>query len=538
MKSWIPHLLAIATVAFSAPTASAGKSTVHGDLLASTTDWPSLQLQFKVKRNSMKIHGTSEFDVFANPVVSADGVDVRYDGFAEFTQDSTLHRYTLVDGVAYYSSSAAADQDQADQTSSSTVQCLESDSLPPLHDIISALNDATLASNVTTPDGAITCSAGNFFRISFGGGTYALCASGSSGVDIYGSDLDIAIKYLNKTVGISAPKMNAGAKSECETIVNPTSVTATTVALLTGEPTPESESRGFFGISISLTTPTCSCKSTPRPCVFIHGLGIDYEEEELQDSFSYYWGNMTEHAPCCTSFKYAIMDTVNNAWTNATQQQKVCNHALAVSESSTKSVVADTIIITHSMGGLTLAGAIANGTCSLDKSTSWVATSAPMKGSMGSDFSQDSCDGENGGFMDSLADLLGQCPTNASVLSLAYENGNNSSPELNDAYVAAQQAYQTNVTAALCSDDYSGLVSIYQATYWAGGHLIPHNSPENDGMVEFQSCAGGLPMSDFGSNYRDKFYVTHLNHADTTFYNGDALFKVYKKPVKWFECLL
>ncbi|KAF4320646.1 hypothetical protein BBO99_00005436 [Phytophthora kernoviae] len=289
MKSWVPQLLAFAFVAFSTPTASAGKSTVHGDLLASSKEWPSLQFQFKLKRNSMKIHGESEFDMFANPVVSSDGVDVRYDGFAEFTEDSTSHKYTLVDGVAYYSSGSEADQ--TDQTSSSTVQCLEADSLPPLNDIVSALNDATVASNVSTPDGVIKCSPGNLFKISFGGGTYALCASGSSGANIYGSDLDVAIKYLNRSVEISAPKMDADAKSECEIVVN-------------------------------------------------------------------------------------------------------------------------------------------------------------------------------------------------------------------------------------------------------GGYLIPHNSPENDGMVEFQSCAGGIPMTNFGSNYRDQFYVTHLNHADTTFYNGDALFKVYKKPVKWFECVL
>jgi hypothetical protein len=75
-------------------------------------------------------------------------------------------------------------------------------------------------------------------------------------------------------------------------------------------------------------------------------------------------------------------------------------------------------------------------------------------------------------------------------------------------------------------------------TYKLAGSVIPHKSSENDGIVEFQSCAGGLSTSKFGSTYDDTFYLTGLNHADTAFLNGDALIVNSQKPVKWFECLL
>ncbi|KAH7484770.1 uncharacterized protein KRP23_3825 [Phytophthora ramorum] len=140
--------------------------------------------------------------------------------------------------------------------------------------------------------------------------------------------------------------------------------------------------------------------------------------------------------------------------------------------------------------------------------------------------------------MEALGNITGQCPVLGGTLSLAYEDGTQASKELNDAYVAAQEVYRTRVHAVMCSDGYSGLFSIYQPMYWLLGVGLPHNSGENDGLVEFQSCAGGFPLDRFGDHYADQFYVTTLNHADTTFYNGDGLFSAAKKPVKWFECVL
>lgn len=156
---------------------------------------------------------------------------------------------------------------------------------------------------------------------------------------------------------------------------------------------------------------------------------------------------------------------------------------------------------------------------------------------MGSDYLQNACSGSNG-FLQAVANLIGQCPVNNAVLGMAYQNEAHSTSALNSAYVAAQSAFRSNVDAAMCSNNYSGLLSLYQAVYKLAGAVIPHKSSENDGVVEYQSCAGGLSTSKFGNNYADTFYVTGLNHDDTAFRNGDALIVNSQKPVKWFECLL
>ncbi|RLN96574.1 hypothetical protein BBJ28_00000153 [Nothophytophthora sp. Chile5] len=321
--------------------------------------------------------------------------------------------------------------------------------------------------------------------------------------------------------------------------MTPTTVTSTTLALLTGESIASNSTRKLEAeASVTLSSSSCSCQSTPRPCIFFHGLGSDTEETTLQTS-SDYFGDISDSAPCCTSIKYAILNTVDNAWTDATLQQKVCNFALSVSSTSSSSAksIKDTIIVTHSMGGLMMAGALANGRCSLASGTSWVSLSAPMTGSMGADYLQNACSGSNV-FLQAVANLIGQCPANNAVVSLSYEDESYSTSALNAAYTAAQATFRSYVTAAMCSDNYSGLLSIYQAVYKLAGSVIPHKSSENDGIVEYQSCAGGLATSKFGDSYDDEFYVTGLNHADTAFLNGDALIVGSQKPVKWFKCVL
>ncbi|EEY62373.1 uncharacterized protein PITG_14802 [Phytophthora infestans T30-4] len=259
---------------------------------------------------------------------------------------------------------------------------------------------------------------------------------------------------------------------------------------------------------------------------------------ENQDEFPKYWGNLTAHTPCCSSLKYARLDTIHNAWTDATLQEKVCARALAVSESSTKTTVADTIIVTHSMGNLMFAGALANGRCQLDSSSTWVGLAGPMKGSMASDFVQDSCSGKTNVVLEKFGQVTGKCPPQPSIKSLAYEGGSYSSKKLDAAYKAAQRAYRENVYALSCGEGFSGLLSSYQAKFWLLGNVVPHKSEKNDGMVEFQSCAVGFPESKFGNTYRDRFYRNKLNHFDMQFLAGDSTLNKAKMPVKWFECLL
>ncbi|KAL8003879.1 putative alpha/Beta hydrolase [Plasmopara halstedii] len=513
--------------------ATVQNESTQNRLITTISNAPSLRLQFTLKRPSMSIYGQSEFYVFANPIVSSDNTSIMYDGYAAFMDGTTDYTYLLVNGIAYSVISTVG------SVGSSTTHCLPSNVLPPLHGIIPALNNATMLSDAFAGEDTIKCASGNLLKATLGDSTFVICSLDSNGFIVYGSDLDIVVDYLDSPVKIIAPTLSDEAAMFCETVVSPLSVSETTLALLTGQPIPSSKRRNLQAASTTtLASSSCECKSTPRPCIFFHGLGQNIELTTLQTK-SIYFGDLSKSAPCCSSLQYAQLNTVDNPWTDATLQQKVCNFALSVSNTSILSsrTIADTIIVTHSMGGLMMAGALANGQCSFASSTTWVSLSAPMGGSMGSDYVQDACRGKNA-FIQAVVNLIGQCPVNNSTLGLAYQDERFCTSALNEAFAAAQDAFRSNVHAAICSDNYSGLLSIEQLKYSLGGSFVSHKSKQNDGIVEFSSCAKGLEMSKFGSTYSDTFYLTQLNHADTTFRYGDSLFSNSQKPVKWFECLL
>ncbi|KAJ8576775.1 hypothetical protein ON010_g2440 [Phytophthora cinnamomi] len=502
-----------------------------------TTDWPSLRFHFKLKRSSMNIYGQDDFSVYANPLVSANGSRVLYDISATFREDATVYNYTLVNGVAYLLSST-----QIAGSATSTVQYLSSelDDFPPINAIASALNDATPIPSVSrSARDSINCTAGNVYKASVSGFDFAVCAASNSGLMMYSRNVDIAVEYLASHVNIVPPRMHANQLRDCKAEVESSKVTSTGKTLLTRKLLAMNPSRKLAA-EISLWfehDTTCSCKSTPRPCIFIHGLGVENETPENEDSLTY-WGDITNHAPCCTSIKYTHLNTINTTWMNVTQQQKVCDRALAVSNTSTDFLINDTILVTHSMGGLMLAGALANGLCALSSSSTWISTAAPMRGSMGSDYAQDTCAGRTNFLAETLAAYKNQCPVSTASKSVVYEDGSYSSVYLKVAYKAAQEAYRKNVSALMCSESFSGILSSYQASFWVLGHLIPHKSDKNDGVVEFQSCSTGIPASKFGNTYTDRFYRTKLNHYDMQFRAGDAFLNKAKMPLKWFECLL
>ncbi|GMF49359.1 unnamed protein product [Phytophthora fragariaefolia] len=250
-------------------------------------------------------------------------------------------------------------------------------------------------------------------------------------------------------------------------------------------------------------------------------------------------GDIGGHAPCCTTIKYAILNTVDYGWTNSTLQRKFCDHSLSMSTSSdmVSRSIKDTIVLTHSMGGLAMAGALANDECSFGENSLWVSMSAPMVGSMVGDYVQDVCGDDTPRIVTKVLEWVGQCPPSAARKSISYQNGKYSTPKLNAAYAAAQEAYRGNVSAAMCSKNYHGVLSQYQVQSIVEGNVFPHKSRKNDGLVEFQSCLGGLPEESFGSSYLDRSYAPDLNHADTAFLTHDGFFKDSQKPFNWLECL-
>ncbi|KAG2505212.1 hypothetical protein JM16_009177 [Phytophthora kernoviae] len=494
----------IFTVAVAALGDQSGPKVEQRELQSSLANAPSVKLHVTFKREAMRIHRHSKFDVFANPVVSADGTEILYDGFSTFVEDDSQFKYMLVDGVGYLVESSVKD------TKVQTVTCLPA--VMPFDSILPAFNDAIPIPSASIGGATVECSSGNLFKASFGGASFAVCASGASGFIAHSSDMTIEAEYLDAPVSIIAPKLDDDAKA-CNALATAISVTPTALALLSGDEIPASTSRNLKAAShMAMAASKCECKSTPRPCIFLHGLGNPSELDELQDSprlTDKKFGSIKGHAPCCS--------TVNDL---------------------ASAIIADTIIVTHSMGGLVLAGALATGKCKFGINTSWVALSTPMTGSMAADHLQNFCNDETNNFALGLFELLGQCPMSISRRSTVYQGEKYSTPELDARYIAAQQAYGGNVAAAMCSDYYVGLFSAYQAPCILAGTKVPHKSIENDGLVEFDSCTVGLDVSQFGTSYLDRFYMPELNHADTAFLTGEGIFKDYQKPHKWFECLL
>lgn len=481
------------------------------------SDLPSLKLHVTLYGKFSKLHGKSEFDVFANPVVSDDGRNVLYDGFATFINGHRSTTYSFVSGKFYITT-----RDSLLNTEST--HCEISHTFP-FNEILPALNGATLSSSASIQGVALECKSGTFFETSIGGFHYAMCMSRGFGFTAFTTDMGIAVNFLNEPVRI--PTLQIESKAPCNRVLKATTLTPTALALLRGDRIPANGNRHLKATAsmVQQTARTCSCKSRPRPCLFFHGLGNEIETLDLQNTSRHFgWKHIQRHAPCCSTIKYASLDTVNYGWTSPLLQEKVCNRALSMSATSSfqSRNIHDTIIVTHSMGGLMVAGALANKACHLSHTSTWIALSAPMTGSMSSDYLMEYCNGDVHGLSAKLM-FYGDCPIHEAVKSVAYQKEQNCNSKLFAAYVAAQRAYRTHVFALLCSSSSVGNISKYQAKYMIGGRAIPHKSMENDGLVEFQSCAGGIPHSKFGKTPDNRFYECELNHADTAFKTGDGI---------------
>ncbi|KAE9241762.1 hypothetical protein PF004_g6901 [Phytophthora fragariae] len=499
------------------------------DAVAAASSLPSMKLGFNIQRSTMEVYGTSTFDVYVKPVLS--GSNVTFDGKVTFEQNGTTHNFVLIDGIPYH--------EVINSTADSTT-CLPTQLFPSVPDIVEAIASATAVSSVNT-DQDISCTNGTWLSTTFAGESYVLC-TGADAEDgnftVYGEDLSISFEYLSEDVVITKP---TNAPSDC-TAISDDSVALSSVGQLYGLATSSSrrvlkEEAG----AARLASSTCTCQGSPRPCLFFHGMDVE-ADGGIVDSYSFF-GDIKEHAPCCSSFSFAILNTVDYEWYNDTLQQKACNAAMNVSTGTTDSgstEINDLIIVAHSMGNNMLAGALATGKCSIGSNVDWVDLSGPMKGSMGSDFLHEICDGGNAlkDILAELGGLIGQCPGTTTRKSLVYDGGDYCDDACSARYAAARAIHDKYVTASMCGTTYSGLLSSEYLGLLAGGLLIPHHSSKNDGIVEFQSCIGNFDSSSFDDTYSATWYAAALNHADTTFHNGEGLFSSAKKPLKWFECLL
>lgn len=506
---------------------------------------PALRLTFKLKRKAMYVHGASMFDLVATPAPTGLTDDNRmvYNGLASIEIDGHVHEYSLVNETTYYTH-RLTNQPASEAES----LCLPSGSIPPIESVLYAIQGSTTV--IQTGSMNDKCQDGSILVLKFAGEDFVVCARQSwlqhDGFQIFGKHLDITVRYETTAPAIVAPRVPMAMLASCGKIPFGDRITSSLSSMLHLSVTEWTHralrAEGFFdNIWDLVSDDSCRCKGAQRVCVFVAGLS-SHDDYGLtpHDPENYFGSEIKDHSPCCSSRQFITLATKKNSWNDPAFQQRLV--ALLVQASPTSDpatgTIRDTIYFGHSMGNLILAGAIASGKAIIDPSSTWVAASAPMEGSMGSNYIQEWCSRDHHAVVDTIIDLLGGCPTNAGELSLAYKGSTFSSQSLNDAYAAAQSAYATNVSAVMCSNSFMGLVTVKSAVYALAGKVLPHHSPENDGIVEYSSCAMGLSLDSFDNSYESMRYRSGLNHVDTSFRNGDGVFGDKKKPLKWFECLL
>ncbi|GMF31557.1 unnamed protein product [Phytophthora lilii] len=240
----------------------------------------------------MQIHGQSEFNVFARPAASDDKLkwlwhdlltDTRFGGqFSGRASHAMYHARNF--------------------------------------SILSVLNDATPSPVASVCGEVINCASGKLFQTSFAGAEFALCSSGASGFSGYSSDITIAVEYVDN-FGNTAAYALPNTLTRCPRTARPSTLTTTALPLLTGVDVPTSLRNLKQASHLAVAAPTCKCKSTPRPCIFFHGSGNLNEEKGLQHTpkkLKHEFGDISGHAPCCSTIKYAVLYIIDYGWMNDT----------------------------------------------------------------------------------------------------------------------------------------------------------------------------------------------------------------------------
>ena len=308
--------------------------------------------------------------------------------------------------------------------------------------------------------------------------------------------------------------------------------------------------------------------------LFVHGVGERYDMKRLPPyttSMATYWGSTylrQSSLPCCSSVRFARIDTLEYGWNDKEPQIQFCRAAAATAGSTNSTAVyvspftndsvnaeqraektiQDLIVVSHSMGNIIVAAALSNGYCNFGKSVKWASVQGPWRGSKAVDSVASKCKRGKGILsklgdvtLDPLLQFLGYCPLSRGHLSLRRTPKVASKEPLLSSYSSpivssVWKAYDKYVSAVLCGTSTIGLMSEFSVLTTSAKLVGGLVSSKSDGFVEYSSCSSGH-IASFSSSYKDKFYVANVNHVDGTFRNGNGWWGDDRKPLKWLQCL-
>ncbi|OQR83441.1 hypothetical protein ACHHYP_14705 [Achlya hypogyna] len=484
---------------------------------------PGLRLTLHAKRPSMQLNSQQTATVFVLP--RADG---KFDSVLTQPGPNITETYLLVDDRAYYATSQAGVV--------LSVDCLSPDQLPPLDKLQMSLNEAKIVDLVETDSPSVAptdCPGGTWIQLTFAGEVFAVCKSPNNQLThAISQDLDVTIEYVTDSAQL--PSLKIPQPRQEKLLVCPSISRATTLPTLPTHLEATTKSSLLPRVA-RFGSASCGCKGKQKPCLFVHGVGMPFAGP-MSNLDVFNWGNVHNHAPCCSSTKFVHYETWKHGWEEPNLQAKFCEDALAVSNSETKTV-GDLILVTYSMGNLVAGGAVANGFCNLSNKVSWVSLAAPMQGSKTANLLEQKCNA--GGWnlpLQGLLQLITLCPMTNAFRQLKHISAvANDERRQFEAASAVRKQYATNV---LCGSSSLGLVSMYGPPL-ALVSALTHHGDVNDGVVAFESCADGFAKASFSTDYADGGnYLVSTNHLDNSFRIGDGWWGTNRKPLKWFECAL
>ncbi|OQS05070.1 hypothetical protein THRCLA_02747 [Thraustotheca clavata] len=492
------------------------------EILSNIQHTPGLRFTVTAKRQGLTFNGKSSAQIYVIPKTQD---QFEFDAFLAQEGPEVTEQYLIKDGRAYWS---VWKEDNFVQGG-----CLSEEQIPPFELMESSLTSANVVDYVNgTSITASDCPNGKLLYLKFAGESYVFCNSNQNKLThASSSDLDITVEYLTEPSFL--PAMDIPGNLTCDVVV-PASIPSPKATLM--QTSNEIYSAWTTSRTATLRKSSCACKSTPKPCLFVHGVG-QATNGPLLNTFKDSWGEIHDHAPCCSSIKFAQFETTKRGWANDELQQQFCSAALQVSGSNSKEF-SNMILVTYSMGNLIASAAAATNKCTFGNDVTWVSIAGPMQGSKTANLLQEKCiAGGWGAGLKSILSTVGFCPVTDAYLSLKHQTTVDGTMKAK--FQAAQAIRSKYVSHLMCGTSSNGLVSFSAAGLVAVGKMSNHDDPMYDGVVDLSSCTVGVDRSRMGTDADSSYhYEASINHLDASFRHGDGWWGSNRKPIKWFECAL
>ncbi|KAF0699090.1 Aste57867_10326 [Aphanomyces stellatus] len=545
-------LVCLASISAAVALAVHKAHTRHGNMVSALQQSAGLKIQLVLKQETMRFAGgVDRAIVYAIPKQVIPSTRLQFDATMVLANSQTNQTsiYTFVDDIGYVATRTNAGDN--------FVTCIDPSQLPAL-DLIqtslaqaSELDQVVVAAREGDNPTPLACE-GTWLRTSLMGETFFVCKSTTDRlVSMDSQDFRLTFDYVDNVSTFPTMEAPVDVHGNVPTCKRLSSSLVTLAKSWTQHATEAVQALAGAPRQGALSpTNSCGCSMPKKkPCLFVHGLGFPIPLRPTPlDPF--YWGFIHRHAPCCSSVKFIHLDTFRMGWDDPALQRQFCDVALDMSGSTDNHTLGEMILVSHSMGNSIVAGAFATNTCVPPSDTTtndinddgdspankvtWVSLSAAMQGSKGINVMMRQC--ATNPFLKDPLSMVGVCPPSPAFVSMQHMA---TAPDgLQAKLLAAIDARVKYATHVMCGTSPTGLMSIYSPILLAMSKWFKPDAID-DGMVDVNSCMAGFDADAFGSSSTDKLFKGPINHADTSFRNGDAwIGGDDRKPIKWFTCAL